>query len=507
MDPRTLSVAALTAIAAAASAAAQGPVYRERWGYLHLEHRRAQVLQALRAADNGTEAADRSWVAAAQMLLAPDQGIPFAPVASTLAALRGTEADAVFLLRAMLSAYVLPEVADPDGENELCRRTNVSLFLPFAMPLPGQLVFDFEVLDRDGERVWSAQLDVAPDLEDLRMARVTAPIPAVELADGTYRVRVETRVDGEGPGPHDPVLEWPFHVARGYQARCTRAFAAVADRSSGLGDDARALLQGLSLQVQRAYAGEAFDVASDAVRDLERLERALANLADGEHVLAGIAGDVAVHLTPSTPRGLAAVLRLPEDFVPGARRHRPLVVFAAATPSYDTTARRPTSPPSRGPLWSAHELATFGRGLDCDVAWVESPGELRDYADHLRTGLAVLRRLLGSGDAPVVLVADGEAATVVALHVASLRTELDGLVLVGAGAMTGKALDALDGLPVRMQPVPGLVSSEGLVRSLDYAAPRELDVLRLSERAAPWPFAVPLLQPEIEAFAARVFAR
>ena len=43
------AVAAVALFVATASVlSAQGPVYRERWGYLHLEHRRAEVLAALR---------------------------------------------------------------------------------------------------------------------------------------------------------------------------------------------------------------------------------------------------------------------------------------------------------------------------------------------------------------------------------------------------------------------------------------------------------------------------
>ena len=499
MGPRALSAAALTAVLAGA-VVAQGPLYRERWGYLHLELRRHELLQALRGAD--AAALQRT----AELLTGPDRGIPFAPVAAALAAARGAEADGAFLLRTMLSVFVLPEVADPDGSNELCRRTNVSLFLPLSIELPGRLVFDFEVTDAAGERVWAARLDVDPDVEDLRLARPVAPIPSGEFPDGRYEVRVATRIGDAAPGSDDPVLVWPFHVLRGYQQRSEAALAAFAERADALAGPARAALTGLAAEVQRAYGGEAWDVASDAVRDLERLERALRNVADERAVLAGLSGDVPVRLEVAEPRGLAAVVRLPEDFEPGEARERPLVVFAAATPSYDLSPRRPGAPTARGPRWLAHELRTFGSGLACDVAWLESPGEVPDYATNLARALAALRQLFGTGSAPLLLVADGEAAAIAGLHVQKLAPMLQGLVLVGAGAMTGPAIDALGALPVRVQPLPAHPGSEGLRRVLAYAEGRDGDVARLDPRELPWPLALPLLQDQIEAFAQRVFA-
>ncbi|MBL9078913.1 MAG: hypothetical protein JNL08_15510 [Planctomycetes bacterium] len=485
----------------AAAAAAQGPVYRERWGYLHLEQRRAELLHALRGADEDT------LRRAADVLAGPDDGVPFVPVARALAAQRGVTADATFQLRSLLSAYVLPEIADPDGSNEACRRINVTLFAPFAMPLPGALVFDFELIAADGSRVWSAQLDLAPTLEDLRMARLVAPIPTAELPDGTYFVRVVTRVDGAAPGPHDPTLQWRCHVLRGYQSRSEAAFAALPGALERCSVADRPLLAGIAHEVRRAYSGDAFDGDSDAVGDLQRLERALQNVADERPVLAGITGFVPVWLDAGEPRGFAAVVRLPADFAPGQRRGRPLVVFAAATPAYDTSPRRPTAPGSRGPRWGARELGDFGAALGCDAAWLESPGELRDYPARLRAALAALRDLFGSGDAEVLLVCDGEAAAVAALHIGSLQAQLQGLVLVGSGALSGKAIDGLGALPVRLQPVPGRPGSEGLERSLAYAAGRDVDVARLGTRPVPWPLALPLLQSDLEAFAARVLAR
>jgi hypothetical protein len=504
----TIFAAAMTCTVAVR---AQGPVYRERWGYLHLERLRDQLLQELRGCDAGTVAR------IAELLVEPDGGIPFAPVARAMAQLRGVPADDNFLLRSMVSTFVLPEVADPDGRNEVCRRTNVSLFLPYSMVLPEDLVFDFEVRNAGGDRVWGARLGDAPTLEDLRMARLVAPIPAGELADGSYRLEVRTRIGTADPGPKDPVLQWPFHVLRGYQGRCEAALLAVDEREPALAPEARGILRGCAAPVQQSYFGEAFEVESDAVHDLQRLEQVLANVAAERQPLTGLTGAVPVQLSspvPSAePRGLAAMLRLPEAFEPGTVRGRPLVVFAAGAPTYDITQKRPTSPASRDPRWLAHELASFGRDLGCDVAWLESPGDLRDYIGALRTALPALRSIFGTGDAPLLLVAEGEAATIAAFHMGRLAEQMQGLVLVGAGAMNGTVLDGLGALPVRLQPLQGAPGSEGLQRSLDYVARRIAagewhgDVARLSDRELPWLLSLPLLVPEIEAFAGRVFGR
>lgn len=507
MGASQLSAAALSVVLWAAALPAQGQVYRERWGYLHLEHRREQLLAALRGCD------DAAMATATRELLEPDQGVPFVPIARALAKVRGVEADAAFMLRSVVSSYVLPEVADPDGSNEACRRTSVSLFLPFAVQVPEHVVFDFDVRDAAGERAWSAQLDMEPTLEDLRMARLVAPIPAGELADGSYLLTVRTRVGGVDATAADPCLQWPFHVLRGYQARCEQAFAAARQGADALPPEQRAQLLGCTAAVQRAYSGEAFDGESRAVADLLRLEQVLANVAAERHALTGITGDVPVQLPTADAFGMQAVLRLPSDFDPVAARHRPLVVFAGATPAYDATGRRPTSPMAKSPVWTARELPTFGARAGCDVAFVESPGAVRDYREALLAALPMLRRMFGTGDAPLLLVADGEAATIAAFHAARFAPELQGLVLVGAGAMTGPVLDGLGALPVRMQPVAGRVSGDGLRRSLDYVATRQAagawhgDVALLGQREVPWLLALPLLTDEIESFAADVFAR
>ncbi|MBX3461744.1 MAG: hypothetical protein KF830_01120 [Planctomycetes bacterium] len=507
-SPLPVARALIAALAAwAPSLPGQGPVYRERWGFLHLEHRRAELRQELLAADAVAVAS------VAARLAGPDGGVPFAPVASALADRRGVPADDAFLLRAMLSVYVLPEVADPEGANEVCRRTNVSVFLPFAMPVPEDVAFDLLVLDAGGEPIWSVRFGEGATLEDLRMARLVVPVPADELEDGAYRLRLSAWFGHAGPGPGQPVLEWPFHVRRGYQARCEAAFAAVQERGAALPDEPRAFLTGLAAEVRRAYAGEAFDVASDAVADLERLELALRNVAADRHVLAGMTGDVPVLLPSQAARGLAAVLRLPDGLAPGAGRDRPLVVFAAATPAYDLSVRRPTAPASRGPRWTAHELAGFGGEPGWDVAFLESPGEVRNYIGELQAALGVLRSLYGTGPGRVLLVADGEAASLAGFHAPRLVPELAGLVLVGSGGLSATVLDALGALRVRLQPVVGHRGSDGLERSLAYVAAQVAadkwhgDVARLSPREVPWPMAVPLLRPELEAFAAQLFAR
>ena len=119
---------------------AQGPLYRERWSDLHLELLRERVQQE----SSGRSAGDLTKVA--ELLSAPDEGVPFRPAARALAFLRGVECDGAFLLRSMVTAFVLPEVVDPalaaeEGVQD-CRSLNLSLSLPYSLPLPGKVTFE-----------------------------------------------------------------------------------------------------------------------------------------------------------------------------------------------------------------------------------------------------------------------------------------------------------------------------------------------------------------------------
>lgn len=484
---------------------AQGLVYRERWGYLHLENRRFELLGGLRKA----AAAEGERVA--RSLAEPDGGMPWARIAQASAILRGVEADDVYLLRTAMSVFVLPEVADPEGRNETCRVTNVSAFLPCVVPLPDELAIDLELRDAAGKVVWQDRLAGELSIEDLRMGRPVARVPAGELADGSYEITVRTVVDGKAPGPKDPVLRWPLHVLRGYQARCEQALLAARAVGEKLDELPRSLLTGCAARVTNAYFGEAFEGTSRAIADLERLELALRNVEAEKHVLTGMRGDVPVKFADG---GLACVVRLPTLFGADAERvSKPLVVFAAASPCFDMATHRPTAPSTRGPAWLAMELSDFGHRTGCDVAFVDSPGEGRDYGPHLVRAVQGIKTVLGTGDRPVVLVCDREAASVAALHAAVLREHPAGLVLVGSGGMTGNTIDALGSMAVRLVPTLGHPGAEALRRSLEYAQRRSTagsgsgSFARLVEHEPAWPFAVPLLAAEIETFAAEVFAR
>lgn len=492
---------------ALASVVAQGPAYRERWGYTYLERLRAEVRRGL----EGRDAATSAKVAA--LLAGAGAGSPFDAPAKALALLRGVPADPAFVLRATVSAYVLPEVVDPDGTNDACRNLNATVFLPFTVAEAGALAFSVEVIDRTGTGRFAAVLTDKTTIPDLRSARPAAQVACRDLADGSYDLVVRTLVDGSGPRPGDPVLRVPFHVLRGYQARSEAALGKVRALATQLSGLDRALLEGFGAEVSRAYLGEAFEVASDAVLDLQRLEAALENLRLGRHVLHGITGDVATAL-PGSGGSLACVLRLTKEHHPVARTAaRPLVVFASGCPSYDSTATRPAAPASRGPRWLASELPTFGRGRDWDVVFLDSPGNGRSYAEDLRQALTALRGFYGTGERPLVLVCDREAASVVGLQLGALRPLLDGLALVGGGSLPGPVLDRLGGLPVRVGLLQGHPSSEGLRRALSYVetCQRENrwqgDFQSLGEVDVAWPFGLPAFAPAIADFTARIAGR
>ncbi len=518
MGERALSVrrVALSGAAAVVSLSAvvpgQGPQYRERWAFLHLEQRRAEVRDELA----GRDATMRRHIAG--LLAAPDRGEPFRPVAEALAALRGVAADDAFLLRTAMSVFLLPEVVDPVGANEVCRHANVTLYLPHAVPVPGKLAFALEVVDAAGAAVFRAARDGEIPLADLRMGQTTIRVPCDELADGSYTLRLATWIDGAAPGPRDPQLVWTFHVVRGYQAHASSAMATARERAAKLPPLPAALLTGLSQQVARAFTGEPFDGGSRARLELERLDLALANVANGEPVLAGLTGDVATALPTADAAeelGLRCVLRLPPEPVFGTGRQiasQPLVVVVGGAPSYDVTARRPSSPVTRSPVWTSLECRDLGVAQPWRVAFLESPGSGRNFGAHLRAALSALRDLWNVADRPVVLVCEREAAAVAGLNAAGMREEFAAMVLVGAGGVPAGILDQLVGKPVRFVRLAGLPSSEAQERTVAYAAVaraagKEVDVAWLVDESAPWTGGLAAVQQPLQQFLRDVLAR
>jgi hypothetical protein len=510
---------ALTALLLGLAAGAQSIVYRERWNHLHLEARRAEVWAALAGVDRAAH--DRIADRVASLFAEHDAGMPFAPVALALAELRGVAADDDFVLRAAIGAIVLPEVIDPDAGNEACRAANVTVELSFAVAWPppapavpagpGEVAvetfavtFDVAVENAAHEIVWTGGIERASE-RDVRMAQAGVQVPCANLPDGAYRARVRTRIRGAAPRAHDPDVAWTFHVLRGYQKRAETAMGQAARLDAATAAADRAIVLGACAEVHRAYTGESFAVASDGVRDLERLERALANVAEKRAADDGLAGDACLALPVTGEPPLRCVLRRA-----GEGRH-PLVVFAGGSPAYDAFGDRPAAPATRDPRWLAHELAGFGSEAHWHVAFLESPGVGRDYARDLREVLPQLAQLAGSDGLPL-LVCEREAASIVGLGIGSLRALVRGVVCVGGGAMAPAALQANGPLPVRFA-APRGGAEDGLARVLDYVEARKKagdwhgDVAWLSPARPAWPFALAAFAPDIAAFAQTVFLR
>ena len=482
-----------------ADARAQGPVYRERWGYLHLERRRAELLDELR----GREASEAAAVA--DMLVADDQGVPFVPVGNALAHLRGVEADSKFQLRCALGLFVLPEVVDPDGRQPACRSANFSVNLPFSMPSAGEMAFDLVVRDADGARVFERRLTRKTGIDDVRLAQAKVTVPCGEWADGAYEVELRTLIDGEEPRARDPELRWTFHVLRGYQERAELAMGAAVALRKDLEPLPRALLDGVAGRVSRAYTGEAFAVRSDAVSDLLRLERCVQNLEAERAPLDGMAGVIPTGL-PDGAQMLPCLLRAAASDQP-----RPTVVFATGSPSYGVAARRPASPPAREGDWVLRELGDFGVEDRWNVVVLDSPGGGRAYTAALSSALAALPALLPGGAHKPLLVCDREAAAVVALQLAKLKDQVSGVVLVGGGGIPQRSLSQLAGLPVRYVPLRGYPASAAIERLQAYLRSRDgesfqgLDLGMLHERAIPWPYGPAGSLVELRAFARQLF--
>ncbi|MBL8725486.1 MAG: hypothetical protein JNK49_15700 [Planctomycetes bacterium] len=507
MGERTLSSGRVALIASALGVLpAQGPVYRERWGHLFLEQRRAELGRELA----GRDAEVRQQIA--ELLAVPTRGLPFLPEARALAQLRGVAADPAFVLRQALGVFPLPEVVDPEAANEQCRNLNASVFLPVTVPDAGVLEFELLLRDAAGAVVWRTVLAKDTAVSDLRLARPAAQVPGQELANGSYELQVVARVDGREPRATDPALRVRCHVLRGYQARAEAAMAAAKAMAAAASELPQALLQGLRAEVERAYHGEAFDVASTAVLDLERLERAVANLREDRHVLAGIEGLVPT-MVPGAAGPMRVVLRLSAERHPAAApTARPLVVFAGGSPAFDLDGVRPAAPLTRSPRWPAAALADFGATLDADVAFVESTGHGRNHGQELAAVIAALRRLWGGPDAPLCLVAEREAATVVGLQAERFVPGLRGLVLVGGAGLALPALERLAGVPVRFARVVGNPADAAQQRLLDHLqrnpeAAGRADVQWLTAAPVPWTCALESLRGPLEAFAAAVLPR
>lgn len=494
-----LAAAQLTVVACLCGfAAAQGVATRESWGYLHLEARRAEVRRELAGRDD----ADHAVVA--RVLAKPDDGVPFARVADALEHLRGVDGDAAFLLRATISAFVLPEVVDPTGANEACRDLHVSPFLPFALPFPAPVTFAVEARDAAGALRWTGAIVNHTEERDVRMARPAIDVPCAELPDGAYEVTVRTLLGDQPPRPTDPIVRWTFHVLRGYQQRAETALAAAAARAGGDGLDA-AIVLGAAERVRAAYTGSAFAVQSDAVRDLAALERALANVDAGKPASDGLVGDVSLAL-PLAVGALPCVLRR------GAGDgNRPLVVVAAGAPAYDPKVNRPALPAVRDPRWTADELRDFGVAEGWHVAFLASPGGGRDYATALAAALPWLAAATDAAPGKVALVAEREAAAVAGLALARLRPHVGAAVLLGVGALMTPAMIAGDCLPLAYVPVDGL-DAAALRRTIEFAAARRAKgeaapaAEWLETPSVPWPFGLAVARAPLAAFLGRAFA-
>lgn len=477
-------------------AAAQGPVYRERWGYLHLENRRAKLWTELlgRGAEDVQKVGD--------LLSAPDGGVPFAPVANAIAHLRGAKADAAFLMRSALSIYVLPEVVDPESTVSTCQSANFSVCLPFTLPAPGEMTFLLTVTNEAGKEVWSQLVDRNCSMKDVRLGQATASAPGKDLPDGTYHVSMVALFDGKGPREHDPQLRWPFYVSRGYQKRAELAMTNAIIARGKLVDQPRALLDGLAAQVSRAFSGEAFAVESTALRDLELLEKGLANVADEKPVLSGMSGNVATAL-PAGKIVQPCVLRLPKDADP-----HPMVVFVTGSPSYDIGSRRPTAPAMRESQWLMQELQGFGVTEGWHVAAIDSPGGGRPFGKALLASLQALPKILPTGGQKPLLVCDREAAAIVGMQIGTFQPHLSGIVMVGSGAMPVPAIKKLGRFPVRyvsLRGYPGSKSIERTIQYLEASGQDAYDVAMLHERQEPWLYGVARSRKELRTFAVQVF--
>lgn len=432
---------------------AQGPLYRERWADLHLQLLRERVVEECRGRDDDTVEK------AASLLVTVDDSIPFRPASEALAHLRGVACDEAFFVRSTIGAFVLPEVVDPDAQKVECHALNLTVLLPYVIPMPADVRFTVEVFDSKWTRVHDMDFGAGVPQEDLRLGQVSVSVPCGELEDGAYHARLTIVLDGKGPREQDPVCSHVFHVLRGYQQRAESVQRRYREAAAGLDPLPSALLRGIVTEMNRAYAGEAFDGSSDAVADLERAERALDNLKAEEPVLASLKHVLPTALPTTGSDVLPAVLRWP-DADQSTTDRKPLILVLAAMPAFDTRGRRPVWPEVRSARWSYRKNGDFGLGTQYPFAWVQSPGGTIAYAKELPAAIAAAHELLPT-DGTTILVAELEAAVAVCYAPAVLALAR-GVVLVGAGALSQQQLQSYADVPMLGIPLSGHGSSSGL---------------------------------------------
>ncbi|MEY4831475.1 MAG: hypothetical protein RLZZ562_3271 [Planctomycetota bacterium] len=486
---------------ATASLCAQGPFYRERWADLHLELLRERIVKECSGRDDDTVRT------VANLLVNVDDSIPFRPAAHALARLRGVPCDDAFLLRCTVGAYVLPEVVDPEASKEECRSLHVTVLLPYVVPLPKDVRFDLEVFDSAGARQFAMDFGAGQAIEDLRMGHVHVEAPAKDLADGTYVARLSVLVDGKGPSANDYVVEHAFSVLRGYQQRSEAAQGKILAVEKQLMPTDRALLHGLLLEVSRAYAGEAFDGASDAVADLVRAEKALANLAAEKPLLDGLETLLPTALPTGGDQTLPAVVRWPVRKEADAKL--PLVCVLAGAPSLDPRGRRPSAPDARSGRWLYRRVGDFGLGAEWPIAWVQSQTQSAPFAKSLPSAVAALHERMPT-DGTTIFVAELESA--VALCFAdSLLASARGVVLCGAGALAKPQLERIAKLPILGIPLTGHPSSSSL-QFTSFTADRlreagvECGYRIAPERPRPWIGGLSVARAEVAQFVRSVTA-
>lgn len=483
------------ALTFASSLFAQGPFYRERWADLHLELLRERVVR---------ECAGREETAArraSDLLVSTDDAIPFRPACEALASLRGVKCDEPFLLRGTLGAYVLPEVVDPAAAKEDCRQLHVTALLPYAMPIPSDIRFVVEVFDKAGARASAVEFGSGAQLEDLRMGYSHVEVPASDLADGAWRVRLSTWIDGKGPRDSDPVVEHTFHVLRGYQRRVEAAQQKILAAERGLPPVEQALLRGLLLEINRAYAGEAFDGDSDAVADLARAERALANLAAEKPLLDGLRTILPAALPSGGGEPVSAVLRWPTQG--GGAPKRPLVCVLPGAPALDPRGRRPSAPEARTARWACRRVGDLGLGDEWPVLWLQSQSTAMSYAKALPTALECAHALLPT-DGTTIFVTELESSVAICFADALLGSAR-ALVLCGAGAFARPQLESRAKLPILGIPLTGHPSSASLQFTADVADRIRADggssAFRLAaDRPRPWVGGLASAKAEAAAF-------
>jgi hypothetical protein len=341
------------------------------------------------------------------------------------------------LFRTAIHCFALPEVVDPVEFKELA----VTMHMRSGCRGPGRAVRHRRQEGGPGAPAPLAVIEQDTGRDDLERFRAVAKVPV--RAARPPRDRAGHQHDRRrAAARRRSRADAPVRVIPGYSARAKSLSAERRSLEGKAAADDLAVLDGALSAVERVWTGEPRGGLFDARTDLEACERMLANVVEGRPICsasgrANATTGPGLHDRPGAGEGRSWTCTL--DGRPASGRLDASVVVVPGTPTWPTHLGAPSSPEATPPgfVWSQLDAAGLPQALAGRAAAVvvlESPGRVQLPAENLPHACAALRRLLGAADAPLVLLAERDGATVVSSALERPRAFAQAVVLVGKAA-------------------------------------------------------------------------